>query len=147
MVAGTADDPVTSCTRCGSMRRHGTVFAGAATGTAVASSPESLAEEADPDYHAGRRRPAARERRVGMDRTRVDGIERSRRREYDRKGNWYEETVLNPDGTLYYRDAEPLTDHVGHGSESRQRREDIGTGWSHDAGSRVPDRSPKRYES
>jgi hypothetical protein len=45
-----------------------------------------------------------------------DGIERSRRREYDRKGNWYEETILNPDGSVRHHEAHPLRDPRDHGS-------------------------------
>jgi hypothetical protein len=50
-----------------------------------------------------------------------DGIERSRRREYDRKRDWYEETILNPDGSTYHHDAHPLTEHRGHGSDKAKK--------------------------
>lgn len=46
-----------------------------------------------------------------------DGVERPRRREYDRKGDWYEETVLNPDGWVRHHQAQRLSDHEGHGSD------------------------------
>jgi hypothetical protein len=85
-------------------------------GTGIAGNPEAVAKEPDPDYRGESLRKPARERRVGMSRTTDDGIERSRQRDYDRKGNWYEETILNPDGSLYDHTAEPLTDHIGHGS-------------------------------
>jgi len=48
-----------------------------------------------------------------MSLTRDDGIERSRRREYDRKGDWYEETVPNEDGSERYHVAEPLSKQSG----------------------------------
>jgi len=85
-------------------------------GTGIAASPEARAKEPDPDYHGGSLRKPARERRVGMSLTADDGIERFRRREYDRKGDWYEETILNPDGSVYHHEAQPLKDHRDHGS-------------------------------
>ena len=85
-------------------------------GTATARSPESVAKETDPEYHGGSHPKPARERRVGMSLTVDDGIERSRRRDFDRKGDWYEETILNPDGSVHHHKAHPLSDHRGHGS-------------------------------
>jgi hypothetical protein len=116
MVAGTTDEPASPCSRCGSLRRNGFAFAGVATVTGIAGSPEAVAREPDPSYHGGSLRKPARERRVGMALTVHDGIERSRRREYDRKGDWYEETILNPDGSVYGHTAERLQDHRDHGS-------------------------------
>ena len=118
MVAGTPDDPIEPCPRCGSRRRNGYAFAGHASGTATAHSPEAVAREPGPDYRDGSLKTPARERRVGMSLTRSDGIERSRRRQYDRKGDWYEETILNPDGSVYHHTAERLSDHKGHGSDN-----------------------------
>lgn len=116
MVAGATDEPASPCPDCGSTRRSGFAFAGVATGTGTAWSPEAVAREPDPDYHGGSLNKPARERRVGMSMTVKDGVERSRRREYDRKGDWYEETILNPDGSVYEHTAEPLSDHRDHGS-------------------------------
>jgi hypothetical protein len=56
-----------------------------------------------------------------MSLTRDDGIERSRRREYDRMRDWYEETVLSQDGSEYYHVAEPLSEHVERGSAKPPR--------------------------
>ena len=116
MAARATDASASACPHCGSLRRSGFAFPTAATGTGTAGSPEAVAKESDPDYHAGSLRKPARERRVGVSLTADDHIERSRRRDYDRKGNWYEETILNPDGSVYSHKAESLTDHVGHGS-------------------------------
>ena len=112
-----AEAPVGPCPECGSLRRDGIAFAGVAEGTGKANSvKKAVAEEADPEYHCGRLRPAARERWVGMSLTAEDGIERPRRVSIDRKGDWYEETVLNPDGSIRHCVAEPLHEHQGHGS-------------------------------
>jgi hypothetical protein len=116
MVTGAPDQPAPPCPHCGSLRRSGFVFPTVATGTGTAGSPEAVAKEPDPDYHAGSLRKPARERRVGVSLTADDGIERSRRREYDRKGDWYEETILNPDGSEHHHTAERLSDHRDHGS-------------------------------
>ena len=116
MVTGAPDQPAPPCPHCGSLRRNGFAFAGVATGTGTAGHPEAVAKEPEDDYHGGSLRKPARERRVGMSLTSDDGIERSRRRDYDRKGNWYEETILNPDGSVDNHTAEPLCDHIGHGS-------------------------------
>jgi hypothetical protein len=43
------------------------------------------------------------------------------RRVVDRQGNWYEETVLDPDGSVRHHQAEPLSDHQRHGSDKRRR--------------------------
>ena len=58
-----------------------------------------------------------------MSLTRDDGIERSRRRTYDRVNHKYEETVLNPDGSVYYQGAEDLREHRGRGSPRRDEPE------------------------
>ena len=91
-------------------------------GTGSAGSPEAVAKEPDPDYHGGSLSKPARERRIGMSLTVDDGVERSRRREYDRMGNWYEETILNPDGSVHHHEAHPLKDHQGHGSAKPMAR-------------------------
>lgn len=85
-------------------------------GTGIAGNAEAVAKEPDPDYRGGSLRKPARERRVGMSLTADDGIERSRRRDYDRMGNRYEETILNPDGSVYHHTAERLSDHRDHGT-------------------------------
>lgn len=116
-MAGENDDLSASpCPHCGSQRRSGYAFAGVATGTGSAGSPEAVAKEPDPNHHGGSLNKPARERRIGMSLTAADGVERSRRRVYDRKGDWYEETILNPDGTIYHHEAHPLSEHRGHGS-------------------------------
>ena len=116
MAASAPDESASPCPQCGSLRRNGFAFAGVATGTGTAGNAEAVAKEPEADYHGGSLRKPARERRVSMSLTADDGIERSRRREYDRKGGWYEETILNPDGSVYHQTAEPLSDHMGHGS-------------------------------
>jgi hypothetical protein len=116
MAAGATDGPASPCPNCGSRRRNGFAFAGVATGTGTALHPEAVAKEPEADYHGGSLRKPARERRVGMSLTADDGIERSRRREYDRMGDRYEETILNPDGSVYDHTAERLSDHRDHGS-------------------------------
>jgi len=121
MIAGTPDEPVGPCPRCGSHRRSGVAFAGVATGTGTAHGPKVIAKESDPDYHHGRSWKPARERSVGMDLTDDDGIERSVRREFDRKGNRYKETILNQDGSIYREVEEPLSEHWGHGSDKPQK--------------------------
>ena len=116
--------PVEACPRCGSVRRDGTARAGVAQATGAALSPESRAREPDPRYKDGRLRlsKSARESRVGMSVTRVDGIERSRRRTYDRVKHNYEETILNPDGSVYYHNAEDLRQHRRDPAMIRARR-------------------------
>lgn len=116
VVGGATDEPASTCPRCGSKRRDGFASAGVATAAGTAGGPQSVAKEPDPDYHDGSLRKPARERRVGMSLTADDGIERSRRRGYDRKGDWYEETILNPDGSVRHHEAHPLRDHRDHGS-------------------------------
>ena len=90
-------------------------------GTGTAHSPKAVAKEPDPDYHAGRSRKPARERSVGMDLTASDDIERSRRLDIDRKSDCYEETILNPDGSIYHHCEEPLSEHWGHGSDKAKK--------------------------
>jgi hypothetical protein len=85
-------------------------------GTVTAWGPKAVAKEPDPGYHGGSLRKPARERHVGMSETFDDGVERSVRREYDRKGDWYEKTILNPDGSVYRHEAHPLSDHRNRGS-------------------------------
>jgi hypothetical protein len=104
-VAGAPDEPAAACVNCGSTRRDGFDVARA---TITAGSPEAVAREPDPDFHGGSLRKPARERRVGMSLTREDGIERLRRREYDRKGDWYEETIIDPDGLKQSGEVENL---------------------------------------
>lgn len=58
-----------------------------------------------------------------MSLTRDDGVERSRRRTYDRVNHRYEETVLNPDGSIYYHKSEDLHAHRGRGSSRRDEPE------------------------
>lgn len=116
MAADATDGPASSCPNCGSRRRNGFAFAGVAMGTGTAGNAEAVAKEPEADYHGGSLRKPARERRVGMSLTADDGIERSRRREYDRKGGWYEDTIRNPDGSVYKHTAEWLSDHRDHGS-------------------------------
>lgn len=55
-----------------------------------------------------------------MSLTRDDGIERSRRRTYDRVNHKYEETILNADGSVYYHTSEDLREHSGRGSARRR---------------------------
>lgn len=50
----------------------------------------------------------------------TDGQERTRRQLFDREGDWYEETVTDPDGSVRYSNAEPLSDHQGRGSAKRK---------------------------
>jgi hypothetical protein len=95
---------------------HVLALAQVATGTGIAHSPEAVAKESDPEYHPNRWSKPARERRVGMS-VSNDGAEGLRWRDYDRKGDWYEETVLNPDGTIRHHQAEPLSAHTRHGSD------------------------------
>lgn len=43
----------------------------------------------------------------------------------DRENDWYEETVTNPDtGEVVHHQAEPLSDHTGHGSAKQHRSAD-----------------------
>jgi hypothetical protein len=116
MDAGAPDEPASPCPHCGSLRRSVFASAGVAMGTGIAGNAEAVAKEPDPDYRGGSLRKPARERRVGMSLTADDGIERSRRRDYDRMGNRYEETILNPDGSVYHHTAERLSDHRDHGT-------------------------------
>jgi hypothetical protein len=110
------DGPAPRCLKCGSTRRSGFAFADLATVNVTVGSPEAVAKEPDSSVHGGSLRKPARERRVGMSLTVEDGIERFRRREIDRQGDWYEETVFNPDGSEYHHEAHPLREHKGHGS-------------------------------
>ena len=42
----------------------------------------------------------------------------------DRRNDWYSEVIKDPDtGEIIYQDAEPLTDHRGHGSAKRKKDE------------------------
>jgi hypothetical protein len=56
-----------------------------------------------------------------MNLTASDGIERSRRLDIDRKGDGYEETILNPDGSMYHHCKEPLSEHQRHGSDKPKK--------------------------
>ena len=69
-------------------------------------------------------KPARERLEVGMSLTVDDGVERSRRRGTTgpNKGNWYEETVLNPDGSVYHHQTHQVRDHIGHGSAKRRPR-------------------------
>ena len=51
-----------------------------------------------------------------------DAIERPRTQVSDRKGNWYEETVPDPDGSERHHVAEPLDQHQGHGSAKLKKK-------------------------
>jgi len=51
------DEPATPCSRCASTRRNSYAHAGVATGVGAAHSPESRAEEWDPEYRGHRARP------------------------------------------------------------------------------------------
>lgn len=46
-----------------------------------------------------------------------DGVVRTVRRVVDRGRDWYEETVLNPDGSVHHQQAHRLSEHRGHGSD------------------------------
>jgi len=111
--------PVQPCPKCGSSGRDGVAHARVASGVGAANSPEARAREPRSDYHGGRLAKSAIERRVGMSRTADDGAERYRRRMYDRVGDRYEETILNPDGSVYRATSEPLSGHTGRGSARR----------------------------
>ena len=78
-----------------------------------------------PTYKAGRRSKPAVERWAG-DVPSDDGIWRDRRRLVDREGDWYEETVYNPDGTVRHHQAEPLSEHLRHGSDRKKQERDPG---------------------
>lgn len=104
-------EPVEPCPNCGSLRRDGFAYAGTAKGVGKAHNPEVRAREPRLDYHGGRLSKPAMERRGGLSLTREDGIERLRRRVYDRLHDHYEETVYNPDGSVYYHTWEPLSRH------------------------------------
>jgi len=71
-------------------------------------------------YRGGRRAKPALERWAG-DVMSDDGIWRIRQRVVDRGGDWYEETVLNPDGSVRHHEAHPLSQHTGHGSDRRRQ--------------------------
>ncbi len=47
----------------------------------------------------------------------MTGVWRSVRRVLNREGNWYEEEVLNPDGSVHHYASHPLSEHKGHGSD------------------------------
>ena len=107
---GTAADGYPAC---GSSRPGVFAFTGVATAVAVALDPGTHTREPRPSYHDGRMQKSARERRAGPSPS-ADGVVRFRRQEWDREGNWYEETVTDLDGSEVHRQAHPLRDHRGH---------------------------------
>lgn len=107
---GTAAD---GCPACGSLRPSVFALAAVATGVAAALDPGARVREPRASYHDGRMQKPARERRTGPSPS-ADGVVRFRRQEWDREGNWYEETVTDLDGSEVHRQAHPLRDHRGH---------------------------------
>ncbi len=111
------------CPECGSTKRAHGANAGHAAASASANGAGSRAKEWDPAYREGKRsrsRPA-RQRTVSVSPTHADGIERTRRVEIGKVADTYEETVFDPDGSVYYHFAEPLSEHQGHGSAKAPR--------------------------
>lgn len=104
-----------TCPTCGSSQRHVFAFAGVATGVGVALNPGTHVREPRASYHNGRMQKPARERRTGSSPS-ADGVVRFRRQAWDREGDWYEETVTNPDGSEHHHQGHPLSEHRGYGS-------------------------------
>ena len=63
----------------------------------------------------GRTRPV--QEQVSVRQMSRDGVVQTVRRVADRERDWYEETVLNPDGSVHHPEAHPLGQHRGHGSD------------------------------
>ncbi len=112
LVMGVTD----ACPECGSLRRGHTANAGLAPAGVTAGSAKARATEWDAGYYGGKHSKPARVRTTEMSLTRDDGIERARSVNVDHAGDWYEETVVEPDGTTRHHRGEPLSRHTGHGS-------------------------------
>jgi len=104
-----------ACRWCGKRSPNLIVCPGVATGAVNVPGPKAIAKEKDPNYHSGKK--LARERQVFVEVTRDDGVARPRRMDFDHMDDLYEETVLNPDGSIYHHNAEPLGEHRHHGSD------------------------------
>jgi hypothetical protein len=102
------------------VRRNAWASAGVAEATAAAHGAKSRAREWDPADKGGRRGRATREATVEMSLTADDNTERSRRIAIDRLDDTYEETILNPDGSIRHHQREPLSEHRGHGSAKKR---------------------------
>jgi hypothetical protein len=115
------DDPATGripCPVCGSTSRNIAVEI-----HEVLTFEEHLdthSKHPRPEYRGGSRSKPALERWAGEVSSR-DGVWRVRLRLVDRLQGWYEETVLNPDGTVRHHQAEPLKKHTRHGSDRKPR--------------------------
>lgn len=112
------------CPACGSRRRNAFAFAETATGLGKANDAGTLVMQPRSTYHNGRQRKPALERRTGTSMS-VDGVERFRRQLFDRENDWYEEEVLDPDGSVNHFEASPLSEHWGRGSDKRRRRPEV----------------------
>jgi hypothetical protein len=113
------DAPSEPCRECGSLRRNVRVSI-----EETLRAEDHLAYHAKhptPTYRAGSKSRPARET-WGGEHPSADGVYRKVRRVVDREGDWYEETVRDPDGTLIRDVAEPLSEHRGRGSAKPTRR-------------------------
>jgi hypothetical protein len=78
------------------------------------------AKHPSPTYRNGNRNRPGLER-WGGDSLSEGGLYRAIRRVVDREGNWYEEEILNPDGSVHHFEARPLSEHMEHGSAKPSR--------------------------
>lgn len=104
------------CWSCGSLRRN-----------AFGSIRISLKGEVHLAYHAKHPSPGGSKSRPVLERwggTRrsADGVYRSVRRVVDREHDWYEEEVLDPNGSIRHHEAQRLSEHQNHGSAKPRRR-------------------------
>lgn len=114
--AGLADEPVesrTPCASCGGTRR---VFARHLTAT-IAAFGSLEAKQRRPGF-----KKPIREILTGGDLHRDSGEVRQRERNMDRLGDWYDETITRPDGTVVVDQHHPLSEHRGHGSAKLSKK-------------------------
>jgi DNA-directed RNA polymerase subunit RPC12/RpoP len=109
------DDPIErrqACPACGSVRRLAKLYV-----------HDEI--KVHSDLKLTKRRPGDKKSRPAQEQLSgdvlsADGVWRTRVRVLDRENDWYEETVLNADGSVHQQ-AHPLNEHTGHGSAKRAR--------------------------
>jgi hypothetical protein len=101
------------CPGCGSLRRSVKVYA---HDEVTFLDDLSSLRHKRPGFKSGGRSRLVQEQ-SSVRQMSSDGVVRTVRRVVDRGRDWYEETVLNPDGSLHHQQAHRLSEHRGHGSD------------------------------
>ena len=112
------DDPVEGrapCAHCGSLARLVKLYAH----DAITFHEDLNLKKRRPGFRSGGKSRPAQEQWSGQVLS-ADGVWRERSRVVDREHDWYEERVVDPDGTVRHQQAHPLSDHTEHGSARRR---------------------------